>query len=61
VSGTADPHEPACMPVFRWRAQVTPSLQFLGGPERVVTDKPDPEFVRRPVGFTANLEPEEET
>ena len=30
-----------------------------GGPERVATDEPDPKFVRRPVGFTARIEPVE--
>lgn len=27
------------------------SVQRGGGPERVVTDEPDPDFVPRPVGF----------
>jgi hypothetical protein len=29
------------------------------GPIRVVTDDPTPNFKRRPVGFTANIEPAE--
>lgn len=33
------------------------NVERSGGPERVVTDKPDPDFVRRPIGFTAKLEP----
>ena len=55
MSGTADPWEPPAMPAFRWKAQVTPSVQFSDGPTRVVTNDPDPEFVRRPIGFTAEL------
>jgi hypothetical protein len=48
------------MPAFQWKAQITPTVRFLGGPERVVTDQPDPNFVRRPVGFLARLDPEPE-
>lgn len=29
---------------------------ITGGPDRVVTDKPDPDFKPRPVGFTAEVE-----
>lgn len=32
-----------------------PSLVKGGGPERVVSDEPDPDFKPRPVGFTAPL------
>jgi hypothetical protein len=35
-----------------------PWTEISGGPTRVVTNDPDPTFRRRPVGFTARLEPE---
>ena len=30
------------------------SISMTSGPQRVVTDDPDPSFQRRPVGFTNN-------
>lgn len=32
------------------------SVSLTAGPDRVVTDKPDPDFKPRPVGFTAKEE-----
>ncbi len=34
----------------------TPTSQISGGPDRVVTDQPDPQFKRRPVGFVIKEE-----
>ena len=43
---------------WAWMPYVSISLGS-SGPTRVCTDEPDPEFRRRPVGFTADLsEPE---
>lgn len=48
-------------PGERWQ-QTRPSLSLGSSmPIRVSTfEEPDPEFRRRPVGFTANLEPDED-
>lgn len=42
--------------VYPWDDPAGVTVERSGGPERVVTDKPDPAFVRRPIGFTADLE-----
>lgn len=48
-------------PEWRWDVISKPTVRDGRGPERVQTDeKPDPDFKRRPAGFTAELEPVEE-
>jgi hypothetical protein len=37
-------------PVYRWE-RLSVALRDGRGPERVVTDQPDPTFKARPVGF----------
>lgn len=37
-------------PEHRW--DIAPvSIRETGGPQRVVTDQPDPDFIPRPIGF----------
>jgi hypothetical protein len=50
---------PFSYPQWRWEPWANVSIQKGGGPERVVTDDPDPDFKPRRVGFTADLLPPE--
>ena len=46
-------YDPNHSPALDWwrRKRPEPTLRDGRGPERVETDKPDPDFQRRPVGF----------
>jgi hypothetical protein len=45
-------------PEWRWEPWRLPTVVLAQDLTRVVTDKDDPEFEHRPVGFTASLERE---
>lgn len=64
MSGTADPYEPPCMPVFLGRTQRTPTVERVTGPERTATEPPPDDWTPPPpVGFapTALTRPHRET
>jgi hypothetical protein len=46
---------PYAFPEERWELPERVDIRDSGGPDRVVTDQPDPEFMPRQVGFTAPI------
>lgn len=52
MTGTADPHEPPCLPALLWDAERSPDVALTGGPDRIYDpDAADPAWTPRPVGF----------
>lgn len=45
---------------YLWDTDCSGGVERTGGPERVVTSEKDPDFKRRRVGFTSDLEEVEE-